>query len=606
MPLAPLPVVIPLLMAAGLTALGSFLSRRLLDLLAVLTATAVFAVCICLVFRSAPSPIVYWFGGWHPQNHYAIGISFVIDPIGAGMASLVSLLVLAAFLFSWHYFESIKALYHSVMLIFLAGMCGLCLTGDLFNLFVWFELMSAAGVALCGYKPEEYGPLQGALNFAVTNTVGAFLSLTGVALLYAQTGALNMAEVARTLQQHNPGGWFVPVVFLFIISGFLVKAAAFPFHFWLADAHAVAPTPVCVLFSGVMVELGLYATARIYWTIFAMPMAHQAASVRTVFLLAGALTALVGAIECFGQRHLKRLLAFSTISHMGMMFLGFGLLSSDAFAGSAMYVLGHGLVKSSLFICAGILLHHYQSVDEYDLKAHGRRFPWLGILMALGALGLAALPPFANSSGEALMEDDAARMRLAWISVFGIVTGALTSGAVLRLAGRIFLGWGQHQEATSQGAPHIRMKRETDRSPKLTPATMWMPAVLLLLLALGLGAYTPLRDAVRHYAAQFQQSTNYAAVVLDGTKMPPAAVVPFDPSSSAAWHEVLTILLAIGLALAALFPGSLGAAGAGGIGAALKKGMRPLRAIQSGRIGDYMAWFAVGVAIYCGALVLLR
>ncbi len=605
MPLAPLPVVIPLLVAAGLIALGSILSRRALDLLAVLTTAGVLAICLCLMFRSAQSPLVYWFGGWHPQNHYAIGISFVIDPLGAGLASLVSLLVLAAFLFSWHYFESIKALYHSVVLIFLAAMCGLALTGDLFNLFVWFELMSAAGVALCGYKPEEYGPLQGALNFAVTNTVGAFLSLTGVALLYAQTGALNKAEVGRTLQQHDPGGWFVPVVFLFIISGFLVKAAAFPFHFWLADAHAVAPTPVCVLFSGVMVELGLYATARIYWTIFAVPMAHQVESVRAVFLLAGALTALIGAVECFGQRHLKRLLAFSTISHMGLMFVGFGLLNSDALAGSAMYVLGHGLVKSSLFICAGILLHHYQSVDEYELKGRGRRWPWLGILMAVGALGLAALPPFANFSGERLMEHAAERMRLGWVSVFGVVTGALTSGAVLRLAGRIFLGWGQHQEATSQGAPHIPMKRETNKSRKVTPATMWVPAVLLLLLAMALGAYKPLPNAVRRYAAQFQQPANYAAVVLDGAKMPQSDIAPSRWSGSV-WPQVLTVLLGIGLALAALLPRSLRPVGSARVGTALKKGMRPLRRIQSGRIGDYMAWFALGVAVYCGILVLWR
>ena len=106
----------------------------------------------------------------------------MIDPFGAGLASLVALLVLAAFTFSWSYFESVKSLYHTLMLVFLAAMCGLCLTGDLFNLFVWFELMTATAVALCGYKSEESQPLQGALNFAVTNTIGAFLSLTGVAL----------------------------------------------------------------------------------------------------------------------------------------------------------------------------------------------------------------------------------------------------------------------------------------------------------------------------------------------------------------------------------------------------------------------------------------
>ena len=162
------------------------------------------------------------------------------------------------------------------MLVFMAAMCGLCLTGDLFNLFVWFELMTAAAVGLCGYKSEESWPLLGSLNFAVSNTVGAFLSLTGIAILYAFTGSLNMADVARSLAQHHPGTLYLSIAFLLVIAGFLVKAAAFPFHFWLADAHAVAPTPVCILFSGVMVELGIYAIARVYWTVLRRPAVPKA------------------------------------------------------------------------------------------------------------------------------------------------------------------------------------------------------------------------------------------------------------------------------------------------------------------------------------------
>ena len=240
-----LPVVIPLLVATLLAGTGGFLPRRVLDAIAILTAAIVCWICIRLMHQSAAGPLIYWFGNWKPEpgEHFPIGICFMVDPVGAGLAALVALLAFSALVFSWAYFESIKSLYHALMLVFLASMCGLCLTGDLFNLFVWFELMTATAVGLCGYKSEETWPLLGGLNFAICNTVGAFLSLVGVALLYAFTGSLNMCEVGRTLLTHHPGPLFVSVVFLLLSAGFLVKAAAFPFHFWLADAHAVAPRP---------------------------------------------------------------------------------------------------------------------------------------------------------------------------------------------------------------------------------------------------------------------------------------------------------------------------------------------------------------------------
>ena len=130
--------------------------------------------------------------------------------------------------------------------------------------------MGVSAYALTAYRPEERGPIQGALNFAVTNSVGAYLSLSGIAVLYGRTGALNMAQIGAYIGRHPPDG-LVVVAFLLIISGLLIKCAIVPFHFWLADAHAVAPTPVCVLFSGVMVELGLYGIARVYWSISARP-----------------------------------------------------------------------------------------------------------------------------------------------------------------------------------------------------------------------------------------------------------------------------------------------------------------------------------------------
>ena len=166
----------------------------------------------------------------------------------------------------------------------MAAMCGFSYAADLFNLFVFFELMSVSAFALCGLKTLEPAPLQGAYNFAVVNTVGAFMVVIGIALLYARTGALNFAQIGRSLGTHADA--LVLLAFLMIAVGYMVKAAIVPFHFWLVDAHAVAPTPVCVLFSGVMVELGIYAVVRVYWTIFHGTLAMHAHELRAIFLVA--------------------------------------------------------------------------------------------------------------------------------------------------------------------------------------------------------------------------------------------------------------------------------------------------------------------------------
>jgi NADH:ubiquinone oxidoreductase subunit 5 (subunit L)/multisubunit Na+/H+ antiporter MnhA subunit len=259
------------------------------------------------------------------ENTGEIGIDFEASSLSAGLACLAAVLVTAAMTFSWRYFERVATYYHTLMLTFLAGMVGFCLTGDIFDLFVWFELMGVSAYALTAYRPEERGPIQGALNFAITNSVGAYLSLSGIALIYGRTGALNMAQIGVFIARHPPDR-LVVVAFLLIISGLLIKSAIVPFHFWLADAHAVAPTPVCVLFSGVMVELGLYGIARVYWSMFGQALGHRAV-ISHVFVTLGVLTAVVGALFCFRERHIKRLLAFSTISHAGVFLTGIGVLT---------------------------------------------------------------------------------------------------------------------------------------------------------------------------------------------------------------------------------------------------------------------------------------
>ncbi len=237
------------------------------------------------------------------------------------------------------------------------------------------------------------------------------------------------------------------VAFTLLLAGFFVKAAVVPFHFWLADAYALAPTPVCILLAGVVSELGVYAATRVYWTAFSGALAPHAPGLRGVLLGAAVLTALVGAVMCFLQHHLARLLAFATVSHVGLVLAGVALLAPGGTGGAFLYLVADGLIKASLFVCVGIVQHRLASVDEHALHGRGRGLPWTFGLMVAGALGLAGTTPFGTFLGKALMEHAAGAAGQHWLTWVFVATSALTAAAVLRAALRVFAGWGPPAEA---------------------------------------------------------------------------------------------------------------------------------------------------------------
>jgi multicomponent Na+:H+ antiporter subunit D len=395
---------------------------------AVVVSATVTAFCLLLVFKSSHHTIHYWFGGWRPRDGIAIGISFSVDPLAAGVAALVAALATAALLVSWDYFgEAVPQHFHVLMLVFLGSMCGFALSSDLFNMFVFFELMSVAAFALTGYRIEQSEALQGAVNFAVVNSIGAFLLLTGIALLYGRTGALNLAQIGQVLSRGRADG-LVVVAFTLVVVGLLTKAGAVPFHFWLSDAYAVAPAPVCILLAGVMSDLALHAVGRTYWLGFSGVLHAHAGSVRDVFVAIGLATAAVGAVMAFVQAGLKRMLAFVVISHVGVFLAAIGLLSASGLAGATLYVIADGLVKGALFCGVAAIARRTGDTDELALHGVGRRMPITGAVVGIGAVALAAIPPLAILSGHA------------WLRALLVIASAASAAPLLRAFGRIFLG----------------------------------------------------------------------------------------------------------------------------------------------------------------------
>jgi multicomponent Na+:H+ antiporter subunit D len=607
----PASVVVPLGAAALMAGFSRFLPRRARDLIAIAVALATTTLTLILTAASAGHPMIYWFSGWRPSGGMVIGIDYAVGPLGAGMASLAGVLASAALVYCLRYFDSARGRHHALVLIFLAASVDFCLTGDLFNLFVAFELVAVTAFALTAYNAGHPAPLQGAINFAVTNSLGGMCVLMGVGFLYARTGSLNLAQIGQVLAGRHADGLIV-VAFALLTGGFLVKAAVVPFHFWLPDAYGSAPIPVCVLFAGVMSELGLFAVIRVWVTVFSGLAGGSGPRMRAVLLGLGILTAVVGAVMALAQIHLKRMLAFLTMSHLGIYLIGAGLLTPLGLAGASLLVIGDGLAKSALFLGVGVVQHQRASVSETKLRGAGRGLAVTGVTIALGALVLADLPPYVSSAGHSLLVDAADQAGLPWLEIVIALCVILSSGAVLRAAGRIWLGWG-HGESSgpatgtaddpgeeSEDRPDTagadKDQDEQERSGGV-PLTMLLPPLALLAIGLGLGLTSGIEEHAATAAAAFSDRAAYAAAVLGthGGTVPAVGKVVVTASPAASAGGVLTDL---GQVLAALCVAGVALARrAVGLRRALAAGTGWLRHLHSGLVGDQVTWLVAGLAL---------
>ncbi len=595
----PLLVAIPLLGSVVVAGLDHVTPEPVQDALVVAASAATTVLAFVLLWSAEGHEVVHWFGGWRPQHGVALGINFAVGPLAAGMCAVIGIVVTLALLYTHAFLRDAARLFDALMLLALGAMCGFAMSGDLFNLFVWLELMGVAAYALTGFQVERLGPVQGAVNFAITNSLGGYLLAIGIALIYARTGALNLAQVGQTLA-HGPAGGLVIVAMTLLFCGFLIKGAVVPFHLWAADAYAVAPAPVCAVLGGVMTDIGLIGVARLYWTVFAVPFGD---AVGDVLLWLGIVTAVLAGTMAFLQRHLKRMLAYSVVCHIGIMLAGIGLLDSSGLAGAELMFLAHALLTAGLFFVAGILHSDHGLIDELHLCGRARGCWAPAAAWFAGTVGLVGTPYLGIYLGHASIDDGAAQLGRGWVLPLLWLGSALAGAALLRAGARIFLGWGEREdELLGKTVEEDPLERNVFRPLLVAVALVAVAAGAAISIVPGLG------QRATYAADRFRDTSGYAATVLQGKAMAPPPSLPVSiehTSTESIIYGASATLVAVALAFVGLYRRRLPRALSVAAGRTLGPPVRVLHALHSGVVGDYVTWVAVGTAVTGGIWALL-
>jgi multicomponent Na+:H+ antiporter subunit D len=381
--LIPMFVAVPL----GMALLIQLVARRRHVLAEVLAITAMLVLTLMSCYAVGHSGI-YHLGGWPTP----VGIDMRLDDLATLLLLVVNIVGLAVGLYSVDYMRRFTALSHfyGLFLLMVTGMNGVILAGDLFNLYVFLEVAAIASYSLVafGCAHEE---LEASFKYIVLGSLSSALILTGVALVYGITGTLNLAHIAVRITQT---GMDAPLLLAFglFICGFSFKSALVPFHAWLPDAHPSAPAPVSAMLSGVLIKaIGIYVLARLAFNVFGVT-DNELSLLRWL----GLLSMVVGGLLAVGQRDIKRLFAYSSISQVGLMVLGLGLGTPLGLVGALYHLVNHALFKSLLFLNAGSVEYATGTRDLNKLGGLNRLLPVTGTTSLVGSMSIAGVPPFSG------------------------------------------------------------------------------------------------------------------------------------------------------------------------------------------------------------------
>ena len=431
--LAPLPVLLPLLGAAGaLLVSGHPAFQRALST-AVLT--AVLAVSVALLFvADAEGATSVSVGGWPVP----LGIVLVVDRLSALMLVVASTVALGVLVFAVGQGaadgseETPLSIFHPTFLVLVAGVGNAFLAGDLFNLYVGFEILLMASYVLLTLGGTA-ARIRGGITYIIVSLTSSLVFLAAIGLVYAATGTVNMAQLAVRLGELPEGTQVLLQSMLLIAFG--IKAAVFPLSAWLPDSYPTAPAPVTAVFAGLLTKVGVYAIIRTQTLLF------PDGALDDLLMWAALATMLIGILGAVAQSDLRRMLSFTLVSHIGYMVFGIALGTAGGLAGAVFYVAHHIAIQTTLFLVAGLVERQGGTTSVNRLGGLARRSPLLAVLFFVPAMNLAGIPPLSGFIGKlGLLQAGVADGRpLAFVLVAGgVVTSLLTLLAVARVWTRAF------------------------------------------------------------------------------------------------------------------------------------------------------------------------
>jgi multicomponent Na+:H+ antiporter subunit D len=446
-----------------------------------------------LVAVERDGPQATQLGGWEAP----FGITLVADLLAAIMVTLAGVVGTAAAIHSLASVEVRRVAfgYYVLTNLLLAGVAGAFLTGDLFNLYVWFEVTLIASfvlLALGGERPQ----LEGAIKYVALNLVASTFFLAAAGLTYGLTGTLNMADLAQRLPETEPAGLVTAIAMLLLVA-FGIKAAAFPLFFWLPASYHTPPADVAVLFSGLLTKVGVYALLRSFTLLFA----GDDDFTQPLILGVAALTMVTGVLGALAQVEFRRVLSFHIVSQIGYMLLGLGLLTPLALAGAIFFLAHNVFAKTALFIVGAAIERTEGTARLAPLGGLFPARPGLSLVFVLGALSLAGVPPFAGFVGKLTLVRAGLEEEAYLLVAVALAVGIGTLISMNKLWNEAF--W----KPSPEGAPAAALGR-WDRAALLGPGA----ALALLGVLLGVGA-GPALDLSLRAAEQLLDPTAYIQAV---------------------------------------------------------------------------------------------